>query len=140
MNKLIIFCLILLPSLSFAETLRGHNSTWQCAAYDDSNKQWIVKSQYQRKAINQAKANCTNDSQNPKSCHVAKEFCEVIVAGREYKSHWQCLALDKMGHHFRSDTHNSRNHAIVGARKLCQRQSVFPSSCYVRLLTCKNKS
>lgn len=134
----LLIALILMPMSCLA--LRGDNSNWQCSAYDDNHKQWIVYSKYLRSALNKAKQTCIQKSQLPSSCTVAKEYCEMMVNNQVFRSHWQCTAFDKMGGYWRSDTFQTRNDAIDGAHLICKQQSGFPSSCYVRIMTCKNVS
>ena len=137
-NLLMLF--LLFTSQLFANTLRGENSHWQCAAFDKNNKQWIVNSSYLRTALNKAKHECSTNSLSPDSCMVAKEHCEMVIQGRKITHSWQCVAFDKMGKTWSSDLYRNRDDAAVGAKRFCKLQSVFPQSCYVRLMTCKNKS
>ena len=129
---------IILPPLTNASNLRGDNSHWTCASFDHSGKQWLAKSSFQRVALNKAFRQCKQQSHEPSSCEVASEYCEASIQG--YKPpKWQCSAFDKLGKVWPSDLHRHRDDAAVGAKTLCKQQSVFPASCYVRLMTCKSK-
>lgn len=140
--KLFINLLALIASMfmhpAAANTLRGQNSHWQCASHDISGKQWLAESSFQRAAINKAWQSCKKNSHDPGSCETAKAYCEMVYLGRVIRSKWVCSSMDQMGHRWRSDTHNTRNDAVTGARMMCREQSTFPGSCYVRLMTCKN--
>jgi len=142
MNAPKYWILILIASLFttslIASTLRGQNSKWQCASYDEGGRQWLAQSSFQRAAINKAWQACKQDSEDPGSCETAKAHCEMLIHGRVLRSRWMCSSMDQMGQYWRSDTHNTRNDAVLGARLMCQEQSTFPSSCYVRLMSCKN--
>ncbi len=137
-----LFSLLLLSFslVANADTLRGKNSQWLCSAFDKANQQWMVKSSYLRKALNQAHQNCRQESQEPSSCQVAKEHCEMVFKGRRTFSNWTCMSLDRLGRHWVSDLHRTRNDAIIGARQICKAHSTFPSSCYVRPMTCEKKT
>jgi hypothetical protein len=141
MKTNLLLVLLFVATGSFATTLRGDSSYWQCAAFDSYNKQWLVKSSYQRIALNKAKHECTSNSTAPDSCVVANEYCEMVVKGKRMNRHsWQCVAFDKMGKTWNGDLYRNRDDAAVGARQFCKMQSAFPRSCYVRLMTCKNKN
>lgn len=135
MKKIITLSLLLIPCFQQAHALRGANSFWQCASYDQSGKQWIAKNSFQRVALNKAFELCKRNSQEPGSCEVAQEFCEASINGHQTPK-WQCSAFDKMAHVWKSDLYRYRNDAAIGAKLLCQNQSAFPGSCYVRLMTC----
>lgn len=140
MRKLIIICLTLCSASLFAESLRGENSYWQCQTRDGQHHSWSYSSNYKRKAINEAYAQCKQQSKQPTTCNTSHEGCSMIIKGQVFKNRWQCLALDKVGGSFRSDRFSTRNDAVSGAKALCRKMSSFPDSCYVRLITCKNKA
>lgn len=124
---------------SHASNLRGHRSYWQCEASDSSAQVWSYSNSYKRKAINEAFSLCKKNSKNPGSCATSYEGCNMIVKGRQLQSSWQCSALDHTGNSYSGDVFSTRIDAIDGAKAICKQQSVSPSSCYVRLITCKNK-
>ena len=139
MRFLCIGLIVSLPSHA-DKVMRGQNSYWLCKAYDESNKQYMAQSSYQRVALNKAFGKCKKSSQSPSSCRTANEYCESYVKGQSQQPYWQCTALDFLAQAWVSDGYNTLDEAAIGARRFCQQQSGLPDACYVNLLTCENKS
>lgn len=125
-------------SLAAGVTMKDTGSYWLCKAYDSKNNQWIAKSPYRRVAMNTAYEGCKKQSQFPKTCKTANEYCEDIIKGGIAQHGWQCTAMDKKAKSWVSDAYPERNQAVLGAKAYCEKHSDIPNSCYVNLLTCKN--
>ena len=130
--------LFLHPAL--ASTLRGEDSYWQCKTVDMDKKEWVAKSSYKKKALNDSYAQCKKISKMPSSCQTSYNQCSMTVKGQQLMPRWQCTALDKLGKKYESDFFNSRNNAIEGAKMLCRKLSSSPNKCYVRTSMCKNRT
>lgn len=133
--KPIIPCLLLLP---FSLLWANPSKFWQCTASDAQDKQWVINSQYERQATNEAYAACKKESQVPKTCTVAHEACEAFVHGVSTKPLWKCTALDRFAKPWVSIAYRNRDDAAIAAKAYCEEQSQAPDSCYINLLTCKN--
>jgi len=140
MKFILCFNLVLISLTTNALTLRGLNSFWQCSANDSNHKSWDFSSSYKKKAINFAYKLCKQKSQQPASCFTSHESCKMIINGQELNNRWKCMAFDHDTGHYNSDHFKTRNDAADGSKLLCKKLSPFPSTCYVRLSTCKNKA
>lgn len=134
MNKsLIVFLLLCIVQTSWAE-----DSYWQCAAQDDQQKQWIIKSPYERVATTKAYEACKKQSVVPVTCKIPKENCDYFTNGLNTRPMWRCLALDQMSKPWWSEVHSNRDEAAIESKMFCQQHSSMPESCYINLMTCKN--
>ena len=134
--RYILICLI---CLLYNAPAFANANLWQCRAHDANNKTWTVTKAYQQMAINYAKQTCRKHSSQPDSCEVAKSWCDFLSRGKRHTSTWTCSAFDKNGGYWPGPIESDRERALSGAAAHCQRQSAVPDSCYVRIITCKNK-
>lgn len=134
-------CTLLLPLLFLIYTnvvQAQAPSYWQCYAQDSNGQHWPVNGGAKQAAINHAWQQCKSHSNSPASCQAAKEWCQFYYQGIAQVDLWQCTALDRMGKHWPSGYRSNRSNAYHAAKQTCQDHSTMPSSCYVRLMTCKN--
>lgn len=113
---------------------------WQCTSRDSQAKEWVVQSPYQRVATNKALAACKQASQLPISCRVAKEYCESYVGGVSTQPMWVCTALDFNAKPWVSNVYSQQDDAALAALAYCKEKSAFPDSCYMDLVTCRNRN
>lgn len=135
-NKLSQFLCIFLTIKTYAAT---PNDTYsQCTVTDTTGKQWVVKHQYERTAINLAVEACKKESTIPISCKSAHEACESFTHGISNRPLWRCTALDRAAKSWVSNTYDKRDDAALAAKAYCQENSTMPGTCYINMLTCKN--
>ena len=113
----------------------GEASYWQCTTSDDDNKQWVMKSIYERAARAKTVDACKKQSENPSSC---KTDCEEFNHGVSTQPLWQCTALDQNAKPWISQAYTQRDDAAIAAKMRCQELSSIPDSCYISLSTCTN--
>ena len=123
---------------AWARFADDESNYWQCASHDDQNKEWVVKSPYERVATNKALEACKNESKFPASCRVAKEYCEAFVHGETTRAMWVCTALDDQAKPWDSNPYAQQDDAALAALAYCKEQSETPASCYINLITCHN--
>ncbi len=114
-----------------AETIHD----WHCTTTDKNNKQWFVKSIYERAARAQTMDACKKQSKVPASC---KTDCEGFNHGISTRPAWQCTALDDDSKAWKSAAFAHRDDAAIAARENCKAHSSVPDSCYLNFSTCKN--
>lgn len=114
------------------------NITWQCIAKDANQKQWIIKSNYQRNAINLALEGCKKESTLPTTCEALDDNCDSLINGRSTKPLWRCIALDHTATPWTGTLSGNRDNAALSAKARCKDQSTLPESCYINMLTCSN--
>ena len=119
----------------FADDERNY---WQCASHDDHDKEWVVKSPYERVATNKALDACKKESKTPASCRVAKDYCEAFVHGETTRALWACSALDSQAKIWNSNPYAQQDDAALAALAYCKEQSDTPASCYINLIACHN--
>ena len=128
--KRCITVLLLTNPLWAAET-----SYWQCTTSDGNNKQWVLKSIYERAARAKTFDVCKKQSEIPSSC---KTDCEGFNHGVSTRPLWQCTALDQNAKPWISQAYAQRDDAAIGAKMRCKELSSVPDSCYINLSTCVN--
>ena len=134
---LVVFIII---KPTWADTNLNNTNYWQCTAYDDGKKQWVIKSLYERVAANKALDACKKQSTAPTSCKMRKEICEYFAHGLSTRPMWQCTALDQTAKPWMGGTYSNQDDAALGAKVYCQQHSILPGTCFINLLTCKNLS
>jgi len=144
MSHNIRFCFLLfLSSVStsgFTEPINNSSHYWQCVTLDAANKQWSAQSPYQKVALNLAFAACKKESQAPATCNAAKANCDEFNEGRSLTPMWQCTALDQFASPWPSDVYAQRYDAALAAKAFCKQKSTIPDTCYVNMVTCRNKN
>lgn len=141
MNKSLrisLYISCLLSQIVWAETISPTSNYWRCTAYDAEHKAWVVNSNYEITAVNQAFDACKKQSNLPKTCKSAKQTCEFFLNGYSTRPMWRCTALDQMAKTWPSNIYAHRDDAAIAAREYCQEKSGFPDTCYINLMTCKN--
>ena len=134
MNKYLLMLLL----LCIIEPGWADDGYWECAAQDAEQKQWVIKSPYERVASTKAFEACKKQSIAPISCKIPKENCDYFSNGLNTHPMWRCLALDQMSKLWRSEIHTNRDEAALESKAFCQQHSPMPESCYINLMTCKN--
>lgn len=137
MNKIGICIAIFFTSPSMAAEIALGNY-WRCTAQDAENKEWLAISNYEISAINKAFDDCKKQSKTPSSCKTAKEACEAFINGISTRPMWRCVALDQKAKTWPSNIYIHRDDAALAAKAYCQQNSVYPDTCYINLITCKN--
>lgn len=137
----VFICSLLIANTSlWARPQSGAIDYWQCTTTDNDDQQWIAKNTYERAAANIAYSSCKKQSRIPSTCKAAKEACEHMINGLTDKPMWQCTALDKQAKPWVSNLYTQRYDAALAAKAYCQERSSEPGTCYINLLTCKNKN
>lgn len=129
--------LLLLPLLSFAMPDDGQDY-WVCKTHDETNREWIVKNNYQKIALNLSFNECKKQSKNPMSCKTSINDCEGFHLGLSTKPFWRCTALDVTATAWRSNYYSNREDAALAAQAYCKSMSTMPGTCYINLVTCIN--
>lgn len=114
------------------------SSYWQCSVFDQEEKEWSVKSAYEKVATNKAFDACKKQSTHPLTCKAAKESCDYFSHGLSTRPMWQCTALDEKAKPWVSNVYLNKDDAALGAKAYCKEQSSIPDTCYIHLDTCKN--
>lgn len=131
------FILIGLISTSgFAVDLSGKSSYWQCITHDNSNKEWIARSDYQKVALNIAFESCKKESSTPETCRASDDNCEGFYQGMSTRPMWKCKALDQLALSWESNFYAQRDDAALGAKAYCKQKSEVPDTCYINMLSC----
>ena len=138
-TMILLFASTTLWSADLAEPSRN-NSYWQCSAVDSDNKHWVAKSQYERTATHKAWDACKKESRVPLSCNMSQANCTAIIQGVSTRAMWQCTALDKTAKPWRGRFYTNPDDAALGAKAFCKKHSSMPDTCYIRLITCKNRN
>lgn len=138
MNKITRMYLGLSMILGADLACTAGNITWQCIARDTNQKQWIIKSNYQRNAINLALEACKKESTLPTTCQALDDDCDSLINGFSTKPLWRCIALDQTATPWIGKLSSNRDNAALSAKASCKNQSTLPESCYINMLTCKN--
>ncbi len=113
---------------------------WQCTVIDDDNNQWTEKNLYQPPAANKAFDACKKQSQKPASCRFNDDTCESFIHGLSTRAAWQCTAFDSSATSWSSGPFTQQDDAVFAAKAKCKENSQLPETCYVNLLTCKNRN
>jgi hypothetical protein len=129
--------MIFLPLLGFANP-NENKDYWICKSHDNSNREWTIKNNYQKIAINQSFDACKKESKNPRTCKTSDNDCEGYHLGFSTKPYWRCMALDKTANHWKSNYYSNKDDAFLAAKAYCRSESRAPDSCYVNMITCAN--
>ncbi len=135
----VLFSILFISPLSWANTMDSRDY-WQCTTSDSEVKQWVGKSANQRIAANVAYDACKKQSRLPATCKAAKEACEHFINGMTNKPMWQCTALDQRAKPWVSNLYTNQDDAALAAKAYCQESSTIPGSCYINMVTCKNRN
>ncbi len=127
----LIISMILLTNPLWADESRY----WQCTTSDGDNKQWMLKSIYERSARGKTTDACKKQSQIPASC---KTDCEGFNHGLSTRPSWTCTALDQNAKPWVSAAYTSYDDAAIAAKARCKELSSMPDSCFLNVATCKN--
>ena len=138
-NFILFLSMLIISPLSLANAINS-NDYWQCTTTDREDKQWVAKSISQRAAANTAYDACKKQSRLPATCKAAKEACEHFINGITDKPMWQCTALDQRGKPWVSNLYSNQDDAAIAAKAYCQESSAMPGSCFINMLTCKNRN
>jgi hypothetical protein len=117
-----------------------NNLTWRCNILDENNIQWSNESVFKRKAINTIYDSCKNNSRAPTSCNKNNVQCGSFLNGISTIPIWQCTALDSNAQAWQGDIAPQKDEAALNAKGKCTRQSAIPDTCYIHMLTCKNRN
>lgn len=135
-----LFLSVLLCSQTLWASIDNSTTRWQCMAHDKQKKTWTAEGDYELLARNKSFEACKKQSEQPSSCKVTNESCEVFVRGESHYPLWRCTALDQMAKAWVSKTYRQRDEAAIAAREYCKANSAMPDSCYINLFTCRNLS
>lgn len=127
-------------TVTFATSPSIVDDYWKCATTDGEFKEWVAQHPKERYAANLAYDACKKQSRFPKTCKASKEACELFVQGVSTKPMWQCTALDQQAKPWVSNLYGNRDDAALAAKAYCQENSDLPGSCYINLITCKNRA
>lgn len=136
-KTLICFGLCLLSAINVAWAVE---ITWECVAKDDSHKQWVAHSNYQRNANIRALESCKKESNLPATCQTLDSDCDSLINGRSTRPLWRCVALDHLATPWYSHPSRDRTAAALSAKNICKEKSPLPESCYINMITCTNLS
>lgn len=129
---------IIFTQSAWSEVYQGENNFWQCRAEDSAYNKWTATNEFKRAAANMAYDACKKQSNDPKSCKTAHEFCDFYANGMITTPMWQCTALDRMAKPWVSNIYRHREDAAIAAKAYCRENSDIPDTCYVRLVGCTN--
>jgi hypothetical protein len=139
MRKYLGILLLSIPGLVYA--LLDSNLSWKCTIVDSNNVSWSNESIYKRKAVNTLFDSCKNKSKVPASCIMENISCASFFINRTSTTpFWQCMALDSNASAWFGNFSSQRDGAALSAKRKCTRNSIIPATCYIHMLTCRNRN
>lgn len=132
------FCFLVVLGISSSLHAEPTDNYWQCVTHDASSKEWTVKNNYKKMALNLAYANCKRESTVPTTCKTTSGTCELFIQGVSVRPMWACTALDRTATPWRSNSYSQRYDAALAAQAYCRQNSTVPMTCYINLVTCTN--
>lgn len=111
---------------------------WHCTATDQQQRFWTIDTPYEKVSQMKVLDRCRKESAVPTSCQVSHTTCDMTLHGVTQRPLWQCTAIDRKAHAWKSTVFSQQYEAVAAAKADCHNQSTVPLSCYVNLMTCVN--